>query len=117
MDEGTYLEEGLLRSEANRLGAKRRRERPLKNGRVKARDIGVDEPGSYKVEHFQPGECDPPNPFLPPSGDTGKWRGTKHAGYGRQHYAFENDGVGISKKMQNSRTPEEEDPWGDWGPG
>jgi len=104
MDEETNLGEALLPSRANRSGARVRKERPSKTGHVKS------------MEYIQPGERDPHKPYLPPSGDNGEPRGTRHDGYRRQDCAFYNDDTTISKANKSS-TLEEEEPWGDWGPG
>lgn len=106
MDDAANLGEGLLRSPSTG-----RRERKSVKSRVRMRDPGSNEPGmNYRVENIQPGELEPPNPYLPPSEDHGGW-GSKQPAYGGR-----NDANVSNKKPQKSSTPEAS-PWGDWEAG
>jgi len=92
MDEDTNLGESLLRSGTNRSEAVSTKERRSKYGQMKLRDSGVDDPGTYQLEHVSRGD--------------------------RQHHVIDSDANNMVKKVKKSSTTEEEDaPWGDWGPG
>jgi len=109
------LGEGLLRSEDS--GVSLQRERPSRHGRVMLRNVGSDEPGaSYQVEHRkQPGDSLKSDPFQRPSQGGEGWEGVSHSDYGQKPYVIKRDKPMYSGKPPKSTTPEEAEPWGDWG--
>jgi len=116
------LGEGLLRSGESRVSLQN--ERPPRNGRVMLRDVGSHEPGvSYQVERLpyqeehieNPGESVSSNSFQHPSQVHEGYEGARHSSNGQNSYAIRREEPIYSGKPHNSITPEEAEPWGDWG--
>jgi len=109
------LGEGLLRSEEPGLSLQRNR--PSNHGRVMLRNRESHEPGAtYQVEHIkQPGGSVISDSNQRPSQGGEGWEGARHSGYGQKSYVIRSDEPMYSGKPKNSVTPEEEEPWGDWG--